>query len=611
MRWRAATIVLSLWIALGWATHAEVMVANAHAQQQRAVPCEIFLTEFTYEEQSGMYYVAVSLTEPCTNVGHIDPRLLDLQSGENIRFGREPIPVTSRFVEFRLPTDQLQPTRKYRLAIRAFQQGSETYVRRETQNAAEDPLNFAMQEFAYNPPAEVPIVFTVDGVRADFPNHKLLIAVHHSDTPKSLRYEAVIADRKGGGAVGRLDRTPLTLRNGIVEAPLPLAMEEIDRPAEYLLTFRLFTDKKLVGEQRKEFTLPAPPRPGPVERVTVALQTYPWLGWSIAGIVALLSLGFLLKELIPRKRKPLPRPQNLKPVFIQSSSPLLSGQFSAAVAYPGLVIDAGPPPEPRDIAPAPERPEVAAPLPPSEIAPPPPVDLPPGPTPVGRRSEPTAAFDPGTPMLIVTPESGPSREYSLNKHEMTIGRADDNDIVIKDIYVSRKHARIAVEGDYYIWFDRDEVTQPTRIDGSAVAGSQTLHDGDTIEVGGTVIVFRAGHPNQPNATPLRPMAAPTQARARGRRLVLVIGEAQYPVAAGVKVEPQALGSAGAGRAGAIAEVTANPNDAAVLGLRNLSGAPWNVALPTGQALVVEHGRSVRLDEGVRIDFGGVEGRIQA
>ena len=94
--------------------------------------------------------------------------------------------------------------------------------------------------------------------------------------------------------------------------------------------------------------------------------------------------------------------------------------------------------------------------------------------------------------------------------------------------------------------------------------------------------------------------------------MLVIGEKQYPLSAGVKLDPQALGATRAGRSGApIADVTVNPSDTSILGLRNLSVTPWNVSLPAGQTLVIQKGRSVRLDDGVRINFGGVEGRVQA
>src|SRR6185436_12941057 len=171
-------IVLALVMGLVRGTGAE-LIGVARAQQQ--VPLEIFLTQFIYQEDpsgTGTYYAVVSITDPSL-IGRLDPRLLDLQTGEDTRFG-EPVPVTGPEMAFTLPTEQLQAGRKYKLAIRAFQGDTTTYMRRVSQNPSDNPLIFASQEFAYNPPKLAPIVFAVDGVSADFPNHTLLIALHHS-----------------------------------------------------------------------------------------------------------------------------------------------------------------------------------------------------------------------------------------------------------------------------------------------------------------------------------------------------------------------------------------------------------------------------------------------
>src|SRR4051794_29457070 len=205
MRRRVALIVVMLAMGLGWLAVGQREL-TAHAQ----APLEIFLTQFNYEESSGQYYVVVSITDP-SQVGQLDPRLLDLQTGEDIRFGNL-IPVTGAEMEFRLPTDQLQNGKKYKVALRAFQTGTTTYIRRPTSNPAENPLVFTSQEFSYNPPQLAPVAFTVDGVNADFTNHKLQVAMHHSDTTRVLGYEAVVVDKKGG-AVGRIERSPLKLNN--------------------------------------------------------------------------------------------------------------------------------------------------------------------------------------------------------------------------------------------------------------------------------------------------------------------------------------------------------------------------------------------------------------
>ena len=112
-----------------------------------------------------------------------------------------------------------------------------------------------------------------------------------------------------------------------------------------------------------------------------------------------------------------------------------------------------------------------------------------------------------------------------------------------------------------------------------------------------------------------PASAPQPAAAaapapRGADWTLVVNNVRYPIKPGTQVQYQVLGSAGAGRGkGALAEVEANPNDAAALGLRNSSSGAWRATLPSGEVIDVPQGRVVRLQPGVKIDFGGVEGRV--
>jgi RsiW-degrading membrane proteinase PrsW (M82 family) len=95
-------------------------------------------------------------------------------------------------------------------------------------------------------------------------------------------------------------------------------------------------------------------------------------------------------------------------------------------------------------------------------------------------------------------------------------------------------------------------------------------------------------------------------------LVLKIGPVTRTLAAGMPIEPILLGKAGAGRGKApIAEIAANPSEPGVLGLRNLSDRVYRAKLPTGKMTNVSNGQTVRLSPGVVIDFGGIEGIVQA
>ncbi len=59
----------------------------------------------------------------------------------------------------------------------------------------------------------------------------------------------------------------------------------------------------------------------------------------------------------------------------------------------------------------------------------------------------------------------------------------------------------------------------------------------------------------------------------------------------------------------VAAVEAHPADPAITGLRNLTHAPWAGRLPDGSELSVAPGRTVRIVEGLEIDFGGRRGTV--
>jgi RsiW-degrading membrane proteinase PrsW (M82 family) len=120
----------------------------------------------------------------------------------------------------------------------------------------------------------------------------------------------------------------------------------------------------------------------------------------------------------------------------------------------------------------------------------------------------------------------------------------------------------------------------------------------------------AANKPQPQVSPAVAVAnkAPTAAAA----LVLKIGPVTRMVSPGTSIEPMDLGRAGAGRGKApIAEIVANPGEPGVLGLRNLSDRVYRAKMPTGKTTNVANGQIVRLSVGVMIDFGGIEGVVQA
>jgi hypothetical protein len=64
------------------------------------------------------------------------------------------------------------------------------------------------------------------------------------------------------------------------------------------------------------------------------------------------------------------------------------------------------------------------------------------------------------------------------------------------------------------------------------------------------------------------------------------------------------------RNGWVAEVVRNPEDPAVVGLKNLSRQQWRATFAAGRQVEIDPGRSLRLEAGASINFGEIEGRIR-
>jgi len=83
--------------------------------------------------------------------------------------------------------------------------------------------------------------------------------------------------------------------------------------------------------------------------------------------------------------------------------------------------------------------------------------------------------------------------YELRNSVVTIGRYRDNDIVLADRLVARRHARLIrlEDGTYGI----EDLHWPTGImvNGRGLNASEIrpLQDGDRIQIGQTVLVFRS------------------------------------------------------------------------------------------------------------------------
>lgn len=87
------------------------------------------------------------------------------------------------------------------------------------------------------------------------------------------------------------------------------------------------------------------------------------------------------------------------------------------------------------------------------------------------------------------------RHYQLIKDEITIGRLLENDIVLDDPHVSRRHSQVVREGNFFVVHDQGS-TAGTLVNGTRTSGHQ-LRPGDVISIAGIDIVYGESHGGPP------------------------------------------------------------------------------------------------------------------
>ncbi|MFQ5593354.1 MAG: FHA domain-containing protein [Anaerolineae bacterium] len=85
------------------------------------------------------------------------------------------------------------------------------------------------------------------------------------------------------------------------------------------------------------------------------------------------------------------------------------------------------------------------------------------------------------PILIMQDGEQVGEEWLLKRDAVSIGREDNNDIVLPDRRVSRLHAMIEREGDRYYIRDCGS-KNGTFVNGDLLQGSAPLKDGDAIQI---------------------------------------------------------------------------------------------------------------------------------
>lgn len=113
----------------------------------------------------------------------------------------------------------------------------------------------------------------------------------------------------------------------------------------------------------------------------------------------------------------------------------------------------------------------------------------------------------------------------------------------------------------------------------------------------------------PGAAPAAPVSETWGDEAAGT-LVIRVGAERIPAVEGARLlARQVPGLNASGADGVVAEVRARPEDASMLGLRNLSDRSWQVTTDRGEQRELAPGRTIRIARGTRIDFGTAAGDV--
>lgn len=106
--------------------------------------------------------------------------------------------------------------------------------------------------------------------------------------------------------------------------------------------------------------------------------------------------------------------------------------------------------------------------------------------------------------------SGPSvgKVYPLEKPELFIGRDLSNDVVINDPEISRRHARLFLQGNGYVLEDLGS-TNGSFVNGQRLMGPNLLRPGDTITFGERMSLVYESSDYDQDATMVSPSARPS------------------------------------------------------------------------------------------------------
>ncbi len=137
--------------------------------------------------------------------------------------------------------------------------------------------------------------------------------------------------------------------------------------------------------------------------------------------------------------------------------------------------------------------------------------------------------------------------------------------------------------------------------------------GVAMMIGGiTVTPFGAEARDRSGVSPPRAAPASAGGAQRAQWALALRGGQEFALVEGVRLGAGDIrGLEPIQRNGWVAEVVRNPENPAVVGLKNLSQHGWSATFADGRRAEIDPGRSLRLETGARISFGTTEGRIRS
>ena len=90
--------------------------------------------------------------------------------------------------------------------------------------------------------------------------------------------------------------------------------------------------------------------------------------------------------------------------------------------------------------------------------------------------------------LIIQDDKGQIQQMKVGEEPITIGRREDNKLMLQDMFISRYHGRIEKRGEIVQIVDLGS-TYGTIVNGRKITGTVELHFGDVIKLGNSTVTF--------------------------------------------------------------------------------------------------------------------------